>query len=196
MRLLVVAVLLAGCLAPATDVTPSATNTSLPPTGVDLAPANDTAALAAAPEASTEATVALAWDGNTGTFVCAPDGVGSCRGMELARPDAVHVPGLPGRATGVTLTVTWTPATPTTLELGAVAGAFEPCGGSCWTWTEAAATRGASPLVLEAPDLALAPGETLGFLVYTPCAVAAPPLFACADVDQAFHVEAAIAVVQ
>lgn len=186
--ILLLLVLLAGCAAP--EVPRAA---DVPTEGDAPAPTLKAAnATAEAPGVPTE--VALSWDGNTGSYVCLPDGPGSCRGRELAAPDAVHLPEVTGNVTAAALTATWTPATPTTLELGALAGAFVACGDGCWQWTTLAEVRGVSPLALDVSEVDLGEGEQLGFLVFAPCLVATPPAFACADVDQPFHAEASLTV--
>lgn len=154
-----------------------------------LAPTSDQPS--APPDGWTRETTPIDWEGNLGTWACAPMGANTCGGTGLGDGDSWHPIEPGGRGQRIALTLTWEPSSPLTEELTLSVAPYTSCGDGCYSTSGGyAAVDGPSPLVLDLEDIALE-GEQLGYIIYVDGAtwIQEDPVFAGASHHQPFHVE-------
>ncbi len=160
-----------------------------PGTTSDLAPASDQAAQP--PDGWTEATTPIDWDGNLGSWACAPMGPKTCGGTGLGDRDSGHPIEPDGRPQRIELTLSWTALSPLTEELTLSVAPYTSCGEGCYSTSGGYdPVQGGSPLTLELDDIALE-GEQLGYMIYVDGAtwIHEGPVLTGASHHQPFHVE-------
>lgn len=180
---------LAGCIQEDAPLDAASTDAAAP--AADAAPAPEAGGSAAAPDApAAPASLALAYEGRTGRWVCAPSGVNSCTGLpggqggensfyEVALPQPSRVEG----------TLTWTAASPLTQSLSLALLAMTSCGDDCFEGDVLVRIEGASPLTIEAADLDLPTEAALHISVSIPGPDAPGPVHASYSVEQTFAFE-------
>lgn len=193
---LVAALLLAGCAHPAAtgDGTAQTPTSSAPTEESRDARVATSPASASASAASANQSLAIDWDGDLATFVCAPTGTGSCSGAGLPPMHGGSdwtQEAAPAAWTG-TLTLTWTPATPATQQLRLSLQSYDSCGAHCTQSVgKGISVAGPSPLTLEVSGLE---GRGAGLWASVGATNLAPaPLVATAAADQPFHLSGTLA---
>ncbi len=167
-------VAMTGCLAGGTS-----NDDALAPTGQ---PADDVGRLE---------TVPIDWEGNLGTWACAPMGPNACAGTTLGDQDSWHPVDPEGDGRSLALILTWQALSPLTEELSLTVAPYTSCGDGCYGTAQPYATvTGASPVDLELDDIGLE-GEQLGYVIYVdgPLWVHEDPVLLGASHHQPFHVE-------
>lgn len=180
MALALTAVTLTGCLAGDTA-------------GIDpLAPTGQTPG-----EAGDLETVPIDWEGNLGTWGCAPMGPNTCGGTSLGDQDSWHPIEPDGQGRSIELTLTWDATSPLTEELDLSVAPYTSCGDGCYATSQPHATvTGTSPVELEVHDIGL-DGEQLGYVIYVDGTLwlHEDPLLFAASHHQPFHVEGTLTTV-
>lgn len=191
-------VLLAGCISG--DEPVESADIQAPP-GADAPAAASTSAEATAESAAAPAPVSAAFpfsfEGKTGTWVCAPDGPNSCRGLPVGSDSSNTFAPLEyeGTAEAADVTLTWSAATPATSEMYLVLFAIRSCGDGCFEWdsdTYFQGIMGPSPLTLSASDIKLGANETLYLHVSTVDMTPPLPVVYGYSLEQAFSVEGTV----
>lgn len=150
------------------------------------------AADAGAPAASTPVTTPFSWDGKLALGACVPMAPDTCLSPVSFADDDMKELGAPGNVTEVALTVTWTPTSPLTEQMGAILLYVKTCGEGCWEGRHAGdVVTGPSPLSLGGAMAPAEADETLAVYVYQP-RLTPSPVYAYARAEQAFHVEGTI----
>lgn len=191
--LLLALALLGGCLG-----SPDAETAAVQNAAVDAAAdASANATADAAPAGPAERIAPFAFEGNTGTWACAPSGPDSCTGLPTGVDSENTFAPLEyeGNASAVTAMLTWTASTPATDTMYISVFAVRSCGEGCFEATEEsywAVVEGVSPLALDATGIELAPEETLYIHVGVASHTPQPPVPFFYGVDQAFSLEGTV----
>lgn len=136
-------------------------------------------------------TRAIDWQGNTGTWACAPAGPNTCAGTGLQDRDSWLPIEPEGQGHRIELTLTWQALSPVTEELAISVAAYTSCGDGCYSSTGAYGEAvGPSPLGLELDDIPL-DGQAVGYIVYVDGGrwLHEDPVLLGGDHHQPFHVQ-------
>lgn len=181
--------LVAGCLSNGDPVETASTDGAAAPPASGNGNATSIAVPALEPLAQT---LAISYEGKTGSGACIPTGPTSCTSAPVGTDseNTFYEPEYPGSPTSASLTITWSATTPLTAKLGAGFFAIKSCGENCIEGSVVGEyVTGPSPLTLAAPTIALGENETLAIHVgYTDDIPTGPvPIFW--SLEQAFLVE-------